>query len=243
MKAAFYSGASGIMAQQTLLDDIGNNLANVNTTGFIPTRVSFQTLLNTEMYANTPDDPITEYGTRTIDTGLLMGTGSYIQTSFELDFAVMGDGFFAVEKGGEVEYTKDGSFTIMIDGDSGFLGTVDGAYVLDENGEPIQLEKEVGTQEFILDSLVETIGVYEFSVPEHLTEYRFNRYGANELTGDAVSITEENREVRQFMLQGSGTDMTTEMSEMIIAQRAYQLSARVIQVADENEQVINNLRG
>ncbi len=243
MKAAFYSGATGLMANQHALDSIGNNIANVNTNGYLPSNMSFQTLLNTEMYANTDDEPITEYGTKVVDLGLTIGSGSFLLTANELDFAVIGDGFFSVEVDNEIQYTKDGAFTLMLEDSTAFLGTVDGGYVLDENQNRIELElEEDSTVSYNLDGLKDRLGVYEFAYPNALDRASANRYTSNAQSGAGVSLQLEDRNIRQNTLQNSGTSLTDEMAEMITIQRAYQVSARVLQVADENEQTINSLR-
>ncbi|MEG2931636.1 MAG: flagellar hook-basal body complex protein, partial [Ruthenibacterium sp.] len=97
MKAAFYAGSAGLIAQQRALDIIGNNIANVNTNGYQSQAVGFQQLLNAELYANTPSNPTSGYGVRA-DTAGLRNSSTFRQTGFMLDFAIAGDGFFAVQK-------------------------------------------------------------------------------------------------------------------------------------------------
>ncbi len=242
MKAAFYAGATGLLAQQAAMDNIGNNIANVNTYGYLPSDVGFQTVLNTEMYANTGDEPRTEYGARIVDLGVRVGNGSFFQTDSELDFAVQGRGFFAADVNGETQYTRDGTFILMLEGDGAYLGTVDGYYVLDENSERIQVPANENAPGFNTSQLEEVIGVFEFDYPEALTPMSANMYLPNERTGIPASLNVDEKTVLQNVLEGSGVSITDEMANLIVTQRAYQMSAKVITTVDENEQLINNLR-
>ena len=242
MKAAFYAGAAGLQAQQQAMNTIGQNLSNVNTVGYQPTQLSFSALLNTEMSVNTPTEPRTGYGVKVQNAGLTIGAGALRNTGSNLDFAIMGDGFFAVEQNGQTEYTRDGSFTIMVDGGRGYLGTLDGGYVLDDNGQQIKLEQDEDSEIYNLGELMDEIGVYSFKYPEALSPISNNRYVANEVSGNANALNEDDTHMIQGSLEGSGTSMTSEMAQLIAVQRAFQVSARVVQAADENEQTINGLR-
>ncbi len=241
MKAAFYSGSSGIRAQQLAMDVIGNNLANSNTQGYQPKTVSFQQLLNNEMYKNKSDSPLVGNGARAVDTGIQVGKGSQRQTGSPLDFSILGEGFFAVKYNDEVQYTRDGTFGIVMDDDEAYLGTVDGAYVLDEDGKRIEITKSKdGAYDY--QELQHSIGVYTFPQPSALTPVSNNCYSASTKSGKAVSLDEEDKQLLQGFLENSGVVMVEEMTNLITVQRAFQLSARVLQTADENEQTINNLR-
>ena len=242
MKAAFHSGASGLMAQQQAMNTIGNNMANANTVGFQPSDISFSSLLSTNMYANTPNNPNTGHGVKAVNAGIRIGSGSLRQTGYNLDFAVMDDGFFAVESGGQIQYTRDGAFQPMMDGNSTYLGTQDGRYVLDNNENRIRIDKEEDEENFNFTKLKEEIGVYQFENPTALTPSSGNSYLPTAQSGEARSMDEENRTIMQGSLEGSGVSLADEMAELIVVQRSFQMSARVIQVADENEQTINSLR-
>lgn len=243
MKAAFYAGASGLQAQQEAMNIIGQNLANVNTTGYQPTQVSFSTLLNTEMYVNAPTEPRTGYGVKSVDAGVTIGAGSLQNTGRLLDFAVTGNGFFAVEHSGQTQYTRAGNFDITMDGDSAYLGTNDGGYVLDDSGSKVELEKEEDSESYALEKLIDEIGVYYFDNPEALGPISNNRYIETVLSGEARASDEAEKTILQGSIESSGTSMETEMAKLISVQRAFQISARVLQAADENEQTITGLRG
>ena len=137
MKAAFYSGVSGLVAYQEALNTIGNNVANVNTIGYKAQTTSFQDLLYTDMYVNTPENPLTGNGVKAVAVGISTGQAALIRTDRELDFAINGDGWFAVERDGSIQYTRNGSFSVGMDGYMAALVTSDGAYVLDSSGQRI----------------------------------------------------------------------------------------------------------
>ena len=125
MMRSLYTAASGMMAQQMNMDNISNNLANVQSTGFKKTRVDFQDLL----YA-TMQDPGTEatagtqigMGVRASSTERMFSQGSLQKTSNPYDVAIQGDGFFKVTMpDGTSAYTRDGAF--KYDGDKGEIVT------------------------------------------------------------------------------------------------------------------------
>ena len=167
MKAAFYSGASGLMAQQAAMDAIGNNVANLSTNGYKEERISFRSLLYQQMYANTETDPLTGYGVRPVSLGLDFTEGDLRQTNYPLDYAIAGSGLFAVQQGGKVQYTRDGAFTISMENGVPYLATADGAYVLDQGLQKIQVTytaKDVVDTEAIRQKL----GLFTFRNPAGL---------------------------------------------------------------------------
>ncbi len=242
MKMAFYAGASGIIAQQQAMDNIGHNMANVSTTGYLGTEVSFSSLLNTEMYVNTPNDPLGGNGARAVNMGLRLDGGSFVSTSNPYDLAIMGEGFFAVDAGGQIEYTLDGTFNVSLEGELGYLTTVDGSYVLDENYERIQLVWDDQKGRYDYETLTEQVGVFQFQNPSMLNPVHSNRFTQTPQSGEPITVLDDSVEVRQSVLRNSNISVEDEMAEMITTQRAYQLSSKVIQVADENEQIVNSLR-
>ena len=242
MKPAFHTGASGLIAQQQAMNTIGNNMANVNTVGYQPKDVSFASLLNTQMYVNTPEEPTTGHGVRAVDVGLTIGAGALKQSGNPLDFAILGDGFFAVESNEMTEYTRDGTFHVIVEGDSGYLGTIDDKYVLDQQGNRISLNTIEDETNFDLTTLAEDIGIYQFANPSALSATSSNRYVPTDKSGQAQEGDGETTKLMQGALEGSGVSLTDEMTKLISVQRAFQLSARVVQVSDEIEQTANSLR-
>lgn len=246
MKSAFYTGATGLIANQNYMNTIGNNIANVNTSGYKPQTVSFSSLLSRDMYANTNTNPLTGNGVAAKESGINPEQASF-QSAGEYAFGIDGDGFFAVEQDGEILYTRDGNFTIGTDDDDRYLVTASGAYVLDDDYDPVELpslKKSRKSRRRKKDKkpLAEQIGVYRFPNPEALSPAGGNCYRATPLSGRAKELDTEEYSLHQGYAEISAVDLTQEMTNLITAQRAYQVSARVVQMSDENEQTINHLR-
>ncbi|NLV86551.1 MAG: flagellar hook-basal body protein [Clostridiales bacterium] len=242
MKPSFYSGASGLIAYQNDMNNIGNNIANSNTVGYKPTTVSFGDLLYTEMYVNTPEDPLTGHGVRTLYTGVDTRQGNLVSGESNLDLAIIGKGWFSVEKDGERLYTRDGSFSISLQGDMAYLVSNSGAYVLDSEGQRIAEQINADTTELDYNAMTDKVGVFSFLYPEALTPISSNSYMQNEFTGEAAALTEGQFQLKKGYLEQSGISLADEMTNLIKAQRSYQLSARVVQTSDEIEQTVNSLR-
>jgi flagellar basal-body rod protein FlgG len=241
MKAAFYAGATGLMAHQTAIDAIGNNLANLTTVGYKTEETSFRSLLYNHMYANTNKEPLTGYGVRAVSTGINFTDGQLQPTSGVLDFAVVGNALFAVQSGNQTAYTRDGQFGISVEGGNSYLVTMDGSYVLDQNLQKIQVpytdSKTVDTQ-----AVKEKLGLFSFRNPSALTPMNNNVFLATPESGAAEAVKDKTSTVLSGALELSGTSTLDEMTDMIRAQRSYQMCAKVLQTADEDEQTINNLR-
>lgn len=248
MRSVFYTGASGLMAQQQYMNNVANNIANVNTTGYQTKSVSFEALVSREMYVNTETDPLVGLGTKCVSTGMAVGQGGYKNTLLLSDFAVVGDGFFAIDVGSDViEYTRDGTFSLSMDGETGYLTTQDGSYVLDTEGNRIEVPRVTNgdgeaMQSFDFGGLSQVIGVYTFDYASALSSVSNNRFVANDKTGEAQVLENSFNSILQGSLENSGVSMEDEMAALITGQRAYQISARVVQVGDENAQTINSLR-
>ena len=148
MRTAFYAGASGLLANQKAMDNIANNVANVSTAGYKPQNISFQSLIFDEMYVNTPTDPEKGNGVKSEINDTNFNPSSVTPTSYDLDFAIVSNALFAVEQDGLVAFTRAGNFSIGMAGDTGYLVTANGEFVLDSMGNRITLQKEPGTNNF-----------------------------------------------------------------------------------------------
>lgn len=241
MNIAFYTGASGLTAFQNKMNEIGNNVANVNTNGYRPVETSFNDLLYTEMYVKSAD-VLTGHGVKSVYSGIDASQGTPIPASGALNLAIVGSGWFAVDTGSETLYTRDGSFSLDIAGSTAYLVNQNGDYVLDGNGQRISTEIPADSSTINSETLTGKVGVFDFEYPEALTPAASNCYRANNLTGAAKVATEGDYKILNGYLEQSGVSMPDEMVELIVAQRGYSLSARVVQTADEIEQIVNSLR-
>lgn len=261
MNLSYYTAVSAMRAFQSDLDVTANNMANVNTTGYKPLRSSFDDLIYTEMDTKSADQMV-GHGVKTNGAETVFEQGIFESTERKLDFAILGNAYFAVEldeeesEEGDFGYTRDGSFQISATEDGNFLTTRDGRYVISRDGERIELEhkrvidthgKEVESNEMDLDNLSEKIGLYTCENPDGLVPFGKNLYRTGSASGEWLPIDDlEEGETGSRLLQGklemSSTYIPTEMINLLQAQRAFQLNSRIVTTADEMEEMINNLR-
>lgn len=242
MNIAFYSGVSGLVAYQQQMDTIAHNMANVNTAGYKPMRNEFADLLYTRMAINYPQEKLTGHGVRTSKVELLYGQGNLETTNYPLDFALASEGFFAVDRGsGTVEYTRNGAFDLSVEGNKVYLVTADGGYVLDEKGKPIEaVRAEDGSYDY--GAIQEKLGVYQFSNPYGLEWTTGSSFHESAVSGKAEPIPNHSARIISGALERSGVDVGQQMVDVIMTERAYQFNAKIVQTADELEEIVNNLR-
>ncbi len=150
MMRSLWSAASGMIAQQTNLDNIANNLSNVNTTGYKKDTVEFKSLLYQTLQSkstnntgeNKPIPAQVGLGTRTASITTVFTQGNLQAVDNQSYMAIEGDGFFkARNEDGDVCYTRDGSFNLMNTDDGVMLCTSDGHPILDQNNNNIVIPK------------------------------------------------------------------------------------------------------
>ncbi len=248
-----------MQSQQTNLDIIANNLANVNTTGFKKSKAEFQDLL----YQNTrtagsetgagnqlPTGVQIGHGSRLVATPKVFTTGELTQTQEQWDVAIKGDGFFEVQMpNGDKAYTRDGSFKLSSTGQvmtsdglivqSGFQAVPPGTEKVDisTNGE-VTYTGPSGKTTFRLN-------LSRFANPAGLESLGHNLYKENTASGAAeTGAPGENGfgTTNQNYLELSNVKVVEEMVNMILAQRAYEINSKAVQASDEMMQMSNNLR-
>lgn len=151
------------------------------------------------------------------------------------------EAMFAVEGANGVRYTHNASFDIMQD-DTGnwFLSTVQGEYVLDYNGQRIQVAEAQNTDNVDWPGVHEEVGVFVFPNPFGIDALGSNRYLETNRSGEAVA--DRNMEKIPYALITSNVNLADQMVKLIETQRAYQLSSRVVTTSDELARISNNLR-
>ncbi len=266
MMRSLWTGASGMTSQQLNMDTISNNIANVNTNGYKKERVEFQTMLYQTMNkANVSADsglvkPLNlqvGHGVKPVATSRVFDKGSLQSTANSLDFALDGPGFFAVQVGEEVQYTKAGTFQLTPNGDDLVLVTPDGYPLLSTDNEPIVIE---GSADFVVDqegvfwertagSNVEMgiqFNVVQFTNAQGLEATGGSYFNATVASGLPLMETENELQeytyVNQGFLELSNVNIADEMVNMIVAQRAYELNSKSITTSDEMLQQANNLK-
>ena len=255
MVRSLWTGATGMIAQQLNVDNISNNLANVNTTGYKAEVMEFKSLLYQTIQtktttANGENKPIgTEVGLGVRNNAItaIFTDGSLLETPGASNFALNGRGFFGIRGAdGETYYTRNGNFVFAVGPEGLTLETTDGLPVLDSEGEPIILEDDdivaskitVGRNDSTLyypdekgvpQSLDIQIGLWQFNNPAGLY-----REGENENLTKTKMI--------QGYLEGSNVQIADEMVNLIVAQRAYEVNSKVITTSDEMLQQANQLK-
>ena len=260
MDSGLRTSATGMRAQQMMVDTIANNLANVNTTGFKKSRVAFEDLLyeNLQGAAVTAgqDRQVTApvqigKGVRLAAISRVHGQGSVNQTGRPQDMAIEGEGFFQVQRpDGTIAYTRDGSFSMS---DTGALVTNGGYRLL-----PGITIPQDATDFGVSPSGIVTVTSAGSSTPIELGRIELARFvnpsgmqaiGENLLVETAASgrpVTgfpqDQNfGRVLQSSLESSNVEIVTEMTDMIAAQRAYEINAKAIRSSEEMAQVANDL--
>jgi flagellar basal-body rod protein FlgG len=258
MLRALYSSAAGMQSQQTNLDVIANNLANVSTTGYKKNKVEFQDLLYQNARSAGADQGAGNrlptglqvgHGSRLAATSKIFTTGELTQTGERLDVAIQGDGFFEVQMAdGSRAFTRDGAWKTN---DVGQLTTNDGL--------PLQGFQPIppGTTDISIapDGTVTTKGaggqqtfrvqIARFVNPSGLESLGGNLYRESEASGAAeLGNAGENGfgSLRQGYLEMSNVKVVEEMVNLIVAQRAYEVNSKAVQASDEMMQISNNLR-
>lgn len=247
--------ASAMNAQQIKTDTIANNLANINTTGFKKSRADFSELVSQELghsgipvNADSQDQKDCVVGSGVMVSGVAKDfrPGSLLETQRPLDLAVIGEGFFKVVlPGGEERYTRGGTFSLDLDGNV----TTPSGYILDG----IQLPPGTVDLNIAADGIVSVseegeiteagqINIYRFRSASELKAEGENLFSAVVDPEEGVPGSEGFGTIRQGWLEASNVDLTEEMTNMIVAQRAYSFSARIMSTADDMLGLANNLR-
>jgi flagellar basal-body rod protein FlgG len=261
MIRALYSAASGMNGQELQIDTIANNLANVNTNGFKRMRVDFQDLIyQTLLSPGTASGAGTEiptgiqvgHGSRGAATQRLFTQGEFKQTEAPLDLVIEGDGFFQIQNNdGSTAYTRAGAF--KLDG-QGRVVTNDGLLMLPPITIPETVTEIAITKDGIISvripgsnegQQVGTIQLARFANPAGLVAIGQNMFRETASSGRpqlGAPGTEGFGSLLQGYLELSNVRLVEEMVNMIVAQRAYEISSKSIQAADEMLNVANNLR-
>jgi flagellar basal-body rod protein FlgG len=261
MIKAMRTASSGMIAQQMSVDNIANNIANVNTTGFKRSKVEFQDVLYqnlrkagtaTSIGTIAPTNLDVGYGTRAVATVREFSTGDFTMTENPLDLAISGNGFFQIQMpDGTTSYTRDGALKISADGR---IVNSDGFFVLPELTVPedatsvsVSIDGDVSVL-VIGNDEPQSIGQIElarFINPAGLSAVGHNLYvqtaaSGNPITGNPTS--EGLGKIDQGYLEVSNVNVADEMVNMIVAQRAYELNSKVIQTSEDMTQIVNNLK-
>lgn len=257
MNDALYIAATGMQAQQTQLNVIANNVANVNTSGFKRSSVNFHDLVHKEAVSAALADtqpasaPGTGAGVAVGTVARQFATGELKRTDSPMDVAIQGNGFIEVLAGdGSTAYSRGGTLHLNAEN---LLSTAEG-YVLKQH---IQMPTDARSMGIGSDGQVTAvdskgkewalgrIDLVTFANPAALTAMGDNVYRAPAEAGDPLAgVPGEGGAGRilQGQLEASNVKLIDEMVQLMVAQRAYEMNVKVIQAADEIAGMTNNLR-
>lgn len=255
--------ATGMNAQQTNLEVIANNIANINTTGFKRARAEFTDLLyQTDRTQGVPSRAASGVVPEGVNIGLGVKTtairtvniqGSLNQTGNQFDLALMGPGWFQIEGAdGQTVYTRAGAFNTNA---TGQLVTPDGYAVVPGITVPIDAVQVIVNKtgevyaRFDGQSAVQSLGqltIATFANEAGLAPLGDNLFQETEASGAAnVGVPGDPgfATIQQGYVEDSNVDPVKEITELISAQRAYEMNSKVIQAADEMAAVVSkNIR-
>lgn len=254
--------ATGMLAQQLNVEVISNNIANINTTGFKRQRAEFNDLL----YQN-----ILRAGTASSDTGTIVPSGiqiglgvkpsavyriteqgSLLITDNSLDLAINGKGYLAVDlPSGETAYTRSGALGRSADGElvtaNGFL--VQPGITIPDDAIDITINS-AGEVLVSIDGQTTPTNVGQIELANFANEAGMQAIGDNlflETTASGAPVTavpgsDGFGTIQQGALETSNVNVVAEITNLITAQRAYEMNSRVIQASDEMLSSVNQLR-
>lgn len=254
--------ATGMAAQQLRVDVISNNIANMSTAAYRPRVAEFSDLAYQQVL--TPGTVTSQTGTL-VPAGIQLGTGvrpstvsmeitqgSLRETGAELDIAIEGSGFLEVLlPSGESTYTRDGKLNRSPDGE---IVTMDGfpladGIVIPEDARRISISRDGEVVAYFGEEAegqpIGTISVVRFVNEKGLEAIGDNMFRETEASGTPnrlVPGTEGVGTLRQGFLEESGVDVVKEISDLIEAQRGYELNSKVISASDEMLAATTRLR-
>lgn len=255
-------GATGMLAQQTNVEVISNNIANMNTTGYARRRAEFNDLLYQNMRragtqssdAGTvvPAGVQLGLGVRTAAVYRISEQGNLQYTENPLDLALNGKGFFQIElPSGETAYTRDGSFQLSAEGQ---IVTHDGYTVqpgITVPQDAVQITVNASGEVLVkLDGQVEPQNVGQLQISTFANEAGLEAIGGNlmlETPASGAAIQGNPgaagfAALKQGYLETSNVNVVSEITDLISAQRAYEMNSKVIQTSDEMLSQVNQLK-
>lgn len=260
MIRALNTAATGMASGEAHVNTISNNIANANTTAYKMQRAEFEDLkYETVKIGGARSSANTQYtvgeqigsGSRVNATRRIHSMGSPQMTQRPYDLMIMGDGFFAIQNNGETFYTRDGGFTVD---SQGIIKTRDGFTVvpgitIPTNTAKLNIANNGMVEAFVRNQLepiqLGQIPVFTFINPAGLHDFGGNKVRMTTASGEPIQNiagTESAGEIQQGTLESSNVSIMNEMTNLIKAQRGYEMNSKVMGVADQMLQTVNNIR-
>ncbi|MEY3871229.1 MAG: Flagellar basal-body rod protein FlgG [Pseudomonadota bacterium] len=258
MDASMWVAKTGLDAQQTRMNVISNNLANVNTTGFKRDRAVFEDMLyqnirqaggQTDVNAQAPTGMMLGTGVRVVATEKLHAQGSLVNTQNPLDMAIAGEGYFQIAKSdGTIAYTRDGGFKLSSTGQvvnsSGAL--LQPAITIPNTASSVTIGRD-GTVSIELaaggSQVIGQVQLARFVNPSGLQSMGQNQLKETPASG-APQVLQPGLNGAGTLMQGSleasNVNVVEEMVNMIETQRAYEINSKAISAVDGMLRFLNN---
>lgn len=256
---ALYIAATGMLVQQTHVDVLSQNISNQTTAGYKAQRPEFQDLIYQDLRRVGTNS--SDVGT-IVPTGVQLGLGAKVsaisrdtsqgtvkQTSNSLDLAIQGNGYFQVNlPDGRIAYTRDGSFKLSAQGEivtaNGYI--VQPAITVPNNATDISVNAS-GEVEVTITGQTAPSNLGQIELAKFINPAGLEAIGENlflESTGSGTPLLGiANQDGYGSLLQGytenSNVDSVTAVTDLIVAQRAYEMNSKVIKAADEMLQSLN----
>lgn len=256
---ALYAAATGMEAQQTRINAISNNLANLNTVGFKRDQASFEDLVYDQIQTpgaksstntNTPIGIQIGHGTRLVGVSKMFSQGEFSQTNRELDVAIEGNGFIQVtQDDGTIAYTRDGALRIDADGNlvnsRGLI--IEPAITIPSDATSITIGTDGTISATVAgQTTVSELGQLQLAVfqnPAGLKALGKNLYTETDASGTPTVTTAGTSgagNISQGFLENSNVNVAEELINMIVAQRSYEANSKVLQTTSEVMRQANN---
>lgn len=254
--------ATGMLAQQTNVDVIANNIANANTTGFKSGRAAFQDLIYQSMIQ---EGALTSAEGTSRPVGLNVGLGvqgagvtrlntqgGLIQTENQTDLAIEGRGYFVVNRpDGSLAYTRAGNFNLSAEGQIVTLDgyEVDPGITVPDGTRQLTISAQ-GVVSAFVDNENEPTELGQLTMATFLNDAGMKPIGNNLLeettaSGEATTVTPGDPGVgliRQGSLENSNVNIIQQITDLIQAQRAYEMNSKSIETADQMLQTANQIK-
>ncbi len=245
--------ATGMLAQELNVEVISNNIANLRTTGFKKVRAEFQDLLYQDIRragataaqdgSMIPTGIQVGYGVKTGATSRIMTQGGLASTDKDLDVAIRGEGYFPIEMpSGQIAYTRDGTFQLDAQGQivSGEGYKLEPGLTVPANARSIAINAS-GLVEVLVDNETVPQQIGQIQLARFVNKAGLQAIGENLFLETQASgqpqlenpASEGTGSLIQKFLEGSNVNAVSELTDLISAQRAYEMNAKIISAADE----------
>lgn len=260
MIRALNTAATGMASQEAHVNTISNNIANANTNGYKSQRTEFEDLMyETVQQAGGRSSNGSQYtvgqqvgsGSKVSATRRLHTMGSPQITNNPYDLMIMGDGFFGVQVGNEIQYTRDGSFTVDAQGQfkSRNGHPIVPGITIPPNTKSLNISEDGKVQAFLTTQTepmdLGQIPVFTFINPAGLSDQGGNLAKVSTASGQPIQLiagSENAGAIQQGAIESSNVSVMNEMTGLIKAQRAYEMNSKVMGIADQMLQTVNNIR-